>query len=492
MLHADYTEKFINLAWNTPKLSSKISESYLENSSYDIVKLYNNQVDSMNFALNSFSDFKRSINDYFTGKPEKQVLYYPIKYNNIMGYFQLSPRVGYDYISNEEFDYSFLHYGLDIKTNLNNKLFLTAQWWSGHFDGEPEDIETDSNLLDSWIKNWNDTNVIYLDNIRGKLDWRGTYGSLAIGRDTYEIGSNISGSIILSNETNDYGYFSGILDLGNITLSIMHANLIPDSTNYAMGEPYDQTRKYEEKYLVIHKLDWYPTSTLHLFAGESLIYGSRAPEASYLLPHFFQRITEHNLSDRDNVLIFCGSEIELSRHVTLYSNLMLDELKKSEIFGDWWGNKYALQAGSSVKTSFVLPTTTTFEFTAVRPWLYTHKTLVNKYSNEGRSLGYSEGSNLINYTIESNIHLIDWIELNLQGSYQRQGSLGDSFLMDYDNRPKDTAQWLEGDITDTYTGIVNLLVEPSRCHKINIGCRYEKVREGEDSVQLSFSYLTTY
>lgn len=491
LLYTLYSSQ-IDISWNNPELISRYNISFLENNSFQSLPLIEQEDQISFFALNSSKNLLFSIKDYFSRDSKKSFLQYGINTEQISGFFCVSPQVGFEYFLNEDQHFSFIHYGLDLKTNLNNTLFLTANWWSGHYSGDLSYAQSQSPILDGWNKFSDSGDIIYLDNINGRLDWRGTFGSLAIGRGTYEIGSNISSSIILDNSSNDYGYLSGIIDLGKIKLSILHANLIPDSTNSQMGTPYNLSYKYEDKFLVIHKIDWIPTAKAHFFIGESIIYGSRSIEPSYLLPHFFQRITEHNLADRDNVLIFAGTEIKPIKPLLLYANFILDELKKSEILGDWWGNKYALQVGSSFKSNCVIPMTTTLEFTAVRPWLYTHNIMVNKYSNDDISLGYQGGSNLIQYSAELNFDITTNLTLDIKSDYKRQGSIGNSYQINYNSRPKDTAEWLEGDITDTLSNRFVFTWNFLSCHSVKIGCQFTKIMKQDDDYNISLSYFTTY
>jgi hypothetical protein len=332
---------------------------------------------------------------------------------------------------------------------------------------------------------------ISIDNVSGKIVYKKRYGSLIIGRGTHVIGNNIGGSVILNDACNEYGYFSGKLDFKKFSISLMHGTLIPDSTNVnELGEP--EYKDYNDKYIAVKKLDWKPNSKFHFFAGEEVIYGGRSIDPSYLLPQTFLRATEHNLRDRDNVLIFGGMNLKPATKSTLYVNFILDELSKSKIFTDWWGNKYAVQLGNSYLINKNKDTRITIEFTAVRPWLYTHKILHNKYSHDGIGLGFPDGSNLIQIAGEFNYSLQKSLSANIHSSYTKQGTLGNDFSINYETRPDDTANWLEGEKTEKIEIKTILKWQPLTHHRVLLGHSATKIDDNNIEHQFSISYQASY
>ena len=271
----------------------------------------------------------------------------------------------------------------------------------------------------------------------------------------------------------------------------MHGTLIPDSTNVDyLGETI--YKDYDDKYIAVKKLDWRPNNKIHFFAGEEVIYGGRSIEPSYLLPQTFLRATEHNLRDRDNVLIFCGMNLKPFSHSTFYLNFILDELSKSKIFTDWWGNKYAIQLGNSYLIDRKKDSRIIIEFTAVRPWLYTHKILHNKYSHDGIGLGFPDGSNLIQVAGEFNCNLLKSLTANIHSSFTKQGSLGNDFSINYETRPDDTASWLEGEKTEKIEIRTVLKWQPLTHHKVLLGHSVTRVDDNDIEHQLSISYQASY
>ena len=487
--------------WNTTEITSQNHFSFLEERFDTDVYMQFNHEDINNtyvdIAVGSWYSFQNSLLNFFfaedydshfieihTPKNPSQPLAGSSLYFNLLA--------GVECFSNitQEHDYTYSYYGTKLFANLENSLFIDGYWWTGHFAGDDELFNT-SPIYDSWSQNSDDNELTSIDNVSGKIVYRKRYGYLSVGRGTHVIGNNIGGSVILNDACNDYGYFSGKLDFHKFSISLMHGTLIPDSTNMnEQGEPI--YKDYNDKYIAVKKIDWKPNLKLHFFAGEEVIYGGRSIDPSYLLPQTFLRATEHNLRDRDNVLMFCGMNLKPFSHNTFYVNFILDELSKNKIFTDWWGNKYAVQLGNSYLINLEKNSKITFEFTAVRPWLYTHKILHNKYSHDGIGLGFPNGSNLIQIAGEFNYGLLKSLIANIHSSFTKKGSLGNDFSINYETRPDDTASWLEGEKIETIEIRTVLKWQPLTHHKVMFGHSTSKTDKNNFEHQFNLSYQASY
>ncbi len=371
---------------------------------------------------------------------------------------------GYEYVRPDGEDaFSLPYYGGTIAGRIGTQLSFFADMWKGHYSNNVTYAFNNSPLIKSWVQFNDDHTQVYVDKVRARMQYDTAVGRFAVGRGTYQIGSNIGGSIILSDAQNDYGYLSANWEIGQLSVSFLHATLIPDSTTTS------QEKDYADKYLATHILDWHPSNRFHAFFGEHVVYGNRSLDASYLLPHTIMRITEHNLNDRDNVLMFAGTELAYGTGNTFYFNASMDEFSSSELGTDSWKNKFALQLGNAIYLGKMRFCT---EFTAVRPWMYTHRFLVSKFSHNGHPLGFPDGSNLIQYAGELNLPLPYRSTLNIHGAYTRQGSLGNSFTINYESRPSDSAPWLAGTITDISDVVANLAVRTLAHHLLSLGYHY--------------------
>ncbi|MDD3049883.1 MAG: hypothetical protein PHR06_01930 [Candidatus Cloacimonetes bacterium] len=484
----------ININWEKTFIKSQVTNHcLLEDIDYD--KLFNTLDDSCEvsseLAVRNFQKIFNSIKKTFL-RNDESVFYRNRGFKKYPYEFRMSVLSGGDFFQNDS-NYYFVLNGLEVSTNLNNKLFFWGEWWSGNFNKDLDYAES-SDLLDSFYKR--EQGKIFTDNLRAFITYKSEYGDFSIGRDNFNIGNNIGGSVILNDDCNEYGYFSWKLDFSKFTLSFLHGTLIADSTFIESGNYSYDYKNYDEKYLVLHKIEYRPSKNVTLFFGEEIIYGSRSIDPNYILPHVFWRITEHNLRDRDNVLIFAGCNVRIFDKAMWYTNIILDELRKKEIFGNWWGNKYAAQTGVSIEP-FALgkeKVRFTLEATAVRPWLYTHKALPNKFSHDGIGLGFPAGSNLIQIAGELNIPIAGCFNFDTILSYTKQGSEGNQFYLNYGviaDTNNTEVKWLQGDVAK----ITNLkTVFTTRFfshHHFKHSVIYTKVNNSTD-LSFNLSYLLRY
>jgi hypothetical protein len=487
---------YIDISWNRPQVISNCNLQYLRENldeSKVISNIKQNQSEEFDFALYSFTKFKSSIKNYFAkSQHSHDFLNYRTANNNNFADLRINVLAGYTYSNSSKEDYyDFIYKGLKLTGNINNKLLFYGYWWAGHFSGNTDYAKYNSELVDGWIKDPEDDDFVYLDNLSAKITYKTFFGSLSIGRNKYSIGSNIGSSIILNDDCNEYGYFSGKIELGKLSISLMHASLIADSSKSELYNDLSNQKTYEDKFLVVHNIDWRPNSKLHLFIGEEIIYGNRAIDLNYLLPHTFYRIIEHNLRDRDNVLIFCGVNWKFFTNSCLYFNFILDEMSKSKFFSNWWGNKYAVQSGIAIGSGDS-SLRWVWEFTAVRPWLYTHKYFINRFSHDGVGLGFQEGSNLIQFSTEINWKFRKNIFCDFNLAFTRQGSIGNSFTINYEDRPSDYVTWLEGDISDKLAIKTVLTWQFLNHHGLKLSLQTTKLNVEDIENEIFISYFTYY
>jgi len=468
----------LNLSWNQLAVDSQTNSSFLEKNQ-DEEEIYQSifSTTESNFAMRSWQDFTISFKQFLSQQDNNNF------WNSHTESFHLAGSVftGYDFVSpNQKDSYSFTYYGMKLRGHLHKNLVFYSNFWKGHYSGNTGYAKANSAMHDSWTQDSDDDAHTYLDNMTGKLQFNSAYGRYALGRGKQEIGSNIGGSIILSDDCNDYGYFSASIPFGNFQVKLMHASLVADSA-YTEAEVSD-------KYLVTHTLDWNPINELHLFVGEHVVYGNRSIDPSYLLPVSIFRITEHNQNDRDNVLIFMGADWQKS-NLTTYFNFIFDELSQSKILTDSWLNKYAVQTGGSLK---FMNHRIGAEFTAVRPWIYTHKYGKTIFSNDNRALGFAEGGNLIQYAAELNLQIRDNLHLNTNTAFIRQGSVGNDFSENYNDRPSDNAAWLEGDISNRLKIRSTITWETLAHHKVMVGINYVDYEDGDDKQEIFAGYQAEF
>ncbi|HNZ06639.1 MAG TPA: hypothetical protein PKI63_02510 [Candidatus Cloacimonadota bacterium] len=399
---------------------------------------------------------------------------------------------GYDQRWEDDTRYGFIWKGIALKANINKHIAAKAIWTNGAFTGDRDAAEALSPLVDGYITHT--AEQTRLDNLTARLTYYHPNLGVELGRNSLNIGNNLSGSIVLSDQVNDYGYLRAEAMFGKLRVSLLHASLNADS---ARAEAKLADLDLPDKYLALHEIAWY--SDLHRFyAGEAVVYGNRAPDINYLLPHTFWRVTEHNQWDRDNVLIYAGfSKSSYLSHSYWFTGLF-DELSYGKLFSNWWGNKWAVQSGAEIYFPALelisLPPKLAVEVVAVRPWTYTHYQNHTMYSHDKKPLGYPKGSNLVSGTAELDYPLSMNFHLVGQASFTRQGSEGNDWRLNYsDYFPPaliDTARtpWFAGQRTDTLE-LGSLLKIYLAHHNLYIGHRAKKTDKWEHSVFAGWLFL---
>ncbi len=486
-----------NIAWNEPEISSRSKTSFLQESDYT-VSYYPSRMEpddksAIYFALDSWTNFKKALKEFFffSSDNKKFLQYYtPRNTTPSRSFYNLSLYTGIDIVSDIDEDYYFYYFGTHVSGSIDRKFDFYANWWKGHFSGDMDYAES-SQLIDSWTQSNSDSTETYLDNVTGRIQyWVAPWWKVALGRGKYEIGNNIGGSIILNDDCNDYGYLSTKFNFHNFELSFIHTSLVADSTKGG-------SKDYPDKYLATHKLNWKAADNLEFFIGEHVIYGDRSIDVNYLLPLSFWRLAEHNLRDRDNVLIYAGINLRPpnNHNHLVYFNLIIDELSTGELLNNWWGNKYAMQSGYSYLFLYPPLSRITFEFTAVRPWLYTHKYIHTKFSQDDRSLGFPAGCNLIQFASELDIQILENLQMNLHGKFTRQGSVGNDFSINYLSRDRtldNDTHWLEGTITNKMLGRIVCDWSPLAHHKFKLSLTLSKIEDNKLDKEIMLGYQASY
>ena len=152
----------------------------------------------------------------------------------------------------------------------------------------------------------------------------------------------------------------------------------------------------------MHYLSFSPWKKFNVSIFESINWQAsdssdyRGFDISYLNPVIFYRPVEFNLGSGDNALTGINLRFTPLKGIVLYGQFVIDEFKIKEMTSGngWAGNKYAWQTG--IKTFDLLGIRNLnfqIEFNSIRPYMYTHATIVQNYSNGKEPLAHPSGAN---------------------------------------------------------------------------------------------------
>jgi len=341
------------------------------------------------------------------------------------------------------------------------------------------------------------------DYSNGYLQYSSSVGNFILSTQPLYWG-NGPNSMVLSNKVPPFPYVGWNKVFPRAKYSFMHGSLLSleKATVDSTGE-----KPSVNKYLVGHRLEFIPFSRFHLAFSEMIIYGNRDLELAYLVPPVLLLPTEHNLIDRDNLLMALEFEYFPLDRVKFYGGVLLDELRLQDIFKAHWANKQGVQIGAQFTPTIVgKPSEYIVEFSAVRPWTYTHEFAYTTYTHDNRGLGFANGPNsqqwygrnrwwinerqILSFEYQYLKHGVEPLEPEDPGYYP----VGSAPNQNYTERNEsfDTStEWLMGDIRRIREFGVTWEYQWSNILSLDLGYRYLKTASQSDhftSVQIRFDY----
>ena len=239
------------------------------------------------------------------------------------------------------------------------------------------------------------------DLIRGGISYKGDRVDLETAVDYLRQGPAVFYPLIFSGDGSPVTFFRARMDL--VAFEYVHTfGLL-------------RTQKDKPKYFYTHRLD-FPLFKDKVIVGinEVIINGSTAEKAQadslkekyygeerdwewvYMIPFVPYTFAEHYLGDRDNAVLSFDLSISFPQQFRWYIEFFLDDIASLlTIFGDDFGNKWALTAGAQFfGTLLKRDLTVSLEYSRIEPWVYTHfYGGSHRYSHYGQSLGSSMGPN---------------------------------------------------------------------------------------------------
>lgn len=157
---------------------------------------------------------------------------------------------------------------------------------------------------------------------------------------------------------------------------------------------------FRTKYMANHYLSLNITKRWNLGLFESVIWendNDRGFDFNYLNPVIFYRAIEFSTGSRGgNALIGLSSKFKFTDRVNAYGQLIIDEFSSGDIFGGdgSYKNKIGYQLGLKYYDAFGLKGLyLQSEYNRVRPYTYSHNTIVLNYGHNNQSMAHTLGAN---------------------------------------------------------------------------------------------------
>ena len=157
---------------------------------------------------------------------------------------------------------------------------------------------------------------------------------------------------------------------------------------------------FRTKFMANHYLSYNVTKRLNIGLFESVIWendNDRGFDFNYINPVIFYRAIEFSTGSRGgNALIGLSAKYKVNNRVNAYSQLIIDEFSTSDIFGGngSYKNKIGYQIGAKYYDAFGLKNLyLQAEYNRVRPYTYSHNTVVLNYGHANQSMAHTLGAN---------------------------------------------------------------------------------------------------
>lgn len=239
--------------------------------------------------------------------------------------------------------------------------------------------------------------------------------SAQLGFGKHFVGNGVR-SLILSDYSNNYPY----LRIDTRTKTFDYTNVFAEMIAGVRGGTFglEGTGSFQKKYMAFHHLNVKIKPNLHIGLFESVMYGDSTGglKLEYLNPVIFYRAVEQQNGSEDNALIGLDFRWDIKNRVSLYGQLVIDEMIVSEVFSGsgWWGNKQGFQLGAKYVDPFGWKNAIIQgEINRVRPYTYAHEDGFTSYSHYNLPLAHPFGANFTEYLGRINYRINDY--WNLEG-----------------------------------------------------------------------------
>jgi hypothetical protein len=208
------------------------------------------------------------------------------------------------------------------------------------------------------------------------------------------------------------------------------------------------------KYMANHYLSWNVSKRLNIGLFESVMWyntNNRGFDINYLNPIIFFRAIEFETGQgAGNAIVGATAKYKWNNSINLYGQFILDEFSLNDIKASnkSWKNKFGYQIGAKYFNAFKVDNLLLqIEYNRVRPYTYSHNTIVNNYGHNNQPMAHLWGANFSEAIIIGRYNYRRWFAdakfiFGVRGFDFNDGtdnfSYGGDIYRDYNDRPFDS------------------------------------------------------
>lgn len=318
---------------------------------------------------------------------------------------------------------------------------------------------------------------------------------IQLGREDVTLGYGYGSKLVLSDEHPTMDFLKFNFDYGIINFSSIHAS----TTGYFS---FNRDERYT-KYIAFNRLKLKFDDLFDVGIGETMVYSGRGIDLTYLSPVNFYKFSEMSIQDRDNGNIYFDLQTKFIKNLELQGTFLLDEDILSNL-GDLekYTNKTAYQLGAFwYQPLSINDLSLVFEYTKIRPYVYTHYDIKNNYTAFGANLGHRIGPNADELMTRANYNFNEWLRLSLEYRFVREGNNvydengnliknvgGDIALTHGLIIVNEEAPFLDGERFNYNYFIAGLRIEPIRDFIFDISFHYQNQNNITKNISTNLSY----
>ena len=212
-------------------------------------------------------------------------------------------------------------------------------------------------------------------------------------------------------------------------------------------------KSFLTKYMANHYLSWNVSKRLNVGLFESVIWtnsNDRGFDVNYLNPLIFFRAIEFETGQgAGNAIVGASAKYKWNNNINIYGQFILDEFSLSDVKAGnkSWKNKFGYQIGAKYFNAFKIENLLLqFEYNHVRPYTYSHNTIVLNYAHNNQSMAHLWGANFREAILIGRYNYKRWFAdakfiFGVRGFDFNDGtdnfSYGGDVYRDYNDRPFD-------------------------------------------------------
>lgn len=256
----------------------------------------------------------------------------------------------------------------------------------------------------------------------GAVGYRDKFLEVRLGRDANRWGPGRN-SLVLSDFASSYDQLQVRAQFGPVRYTSVFARFTDPVRPTTANNLF-----LPSKYGAFHRLQLALPAGVDLGLNEAVIFADdttdglrRGFELSYLNPVIFYRAVEAQNGSPDNVLLSGDLAWRPVPGVRAYGQLVLDELRFSEIGSDWWGNKYGWMVGAHLVDPGLRGLDLRVEFSRLRPYLYSHRSEFTAFTHWADGLGHPAGPNAQDLSVFGRYRPLPSVEAAFNLAYTVRG-----------------------------------------------------------------------